>query len=118
MLYDPKWAPPETEIELKPWQALLLKAADLLEQRGWVQGAFREAGRFCTLGAVRQASGYYRSQASVDTVNEWQTTETIYREVIANLDLSFPNGVVAWNDGPNQTKEGVISKLREIAKSC
>jgi len=83
---------------------VLNKAADLLEQYGWCQGAYMDsAGRMCASQALTQAepSAYRRHEA-----------RKVLREVIGVDFLNIP----AWNDHPRRTAEQVIATFRAAAE--
>src|SRR5437879_1675262 len=113
MLYDPKWAPPETEIKLEPWQELMLKAAVLLEEKGWIQNIIRNKNGFCAAGAL-----FYSSAEPLKLVGEL-LRKPIYTKAIEKLKEEVVkagyDNVPDWNDARGRTKEQVIAKLREVA---
>lgn len=97
----------------------LLCAVDLLEQKGWTQGAFAQdvegcivspmdprAVCFCTLGAISKC-GDDNYRAAAVTVSKW------LRQNYAGV-----NGIVDWNDARGRTKEEVVAALRAAAASC
>lgn len=120
MLYDPKWAPPATEIKLEPWQEVLLKAADLIEECGLLQRALGGWNiGYCSVGAIRASTGMsLLTYAS----NNYALNYDAYARVIYKLAnkigghmVSDEAKIIVWNDRPGRTKEEVIAKLRETA---
>jgi hypothetical protein len=98
---------------------VLLKAADLIEQRGWAQGRFEDAdGRLCIHGAIHVAvSGLAvrndRDRDSLSTAawhqfREYLLVEGVERELV-RLGFMF------WNDSPKRTQKEVVQALREAA---
>lgn len=106
MLFDPKWAP--VEIKPEPWQELLLKAADILEEKGWIQGAlgFEKKG-YCAFGAMLSAC--LKGNDNLD-----EATEKFANALNPNA-VHHDSAIFQWNDGTGQTKENVVSKMREVA---
>ena len=97
MLYDPKWeAPATTKPPDDPGRALLLKAANMIETHGWIQGAASNGHGFCALGAICLTGENYC--AAIDA---------LHRIVPQIMD---------WNDAPGRTKEEVIATLRKAAE--
>lgn len=97
----------------------LLKAADLLETKGWTQREYAlkkdgtiactydEASCFCSIGAICAADGrrpHHDAGLAVE----------LFRDYIAEHYGQF---VVQWNDAEDQTAENVIKALRECAES-
>lgn len=92
------WTTRENTHTLDEASKLLLKAAALIEERGWCQGSMLSPSGYCALGAIGVA-GDYRDIA--------------YK---ARDKFSAVVGSVAtWNDWPGRTKEEVIAKLRSVA---
>jgi hypothetical protein len=82
--------------------AVLLRAADLVAERGWGQGVFKtHDGRLCMIGAVQVAS----DEMGVDQMQSWIRLE-------AYLDGRNP---IAWNDVRGRTKTQVIRALLRAA---
>lgn len=109
MLFDPKWAP--TEIKLEPWQEILLRAADILEEHGWVQGQIGYDGEgYCAFGAMIKA---------LATVNHMGLDDAMMKlgNAVATIGSPFDSAIFRWNDREDRTKEQVISKMREVANA-
>lgn len=108
MLFDPKWAP--VEIKLEPWQEILLKAADILEEKGWIQGSLGfDSKGYCAFGAMLTA-------CSAGNFGLDKATEKMSNALNNNSTLHFHDSAIfQWNDGTGQTKENVVSKMREVA---
>lgn len=95
---------------MKP-QQILNRAADIIEQAGWTQGALAldDAGRptgslspiaacYCTIGAIQKAaSGHKRVIEHADAA------------LRTHLGIQ---DTVMWNDKAGRTKEEVIAALR------
>ena len=102
MLYDKKWVY-TFQPTLKPWQRLLLDAADLLEKYGWCQGSYHNRQhQFCMVGAVWAA-------AKTEVLN------TAVKEASNHLiEITGPD-ITGWNDRPERTREEIIAALRKAA---
>lgn len=89
---------------------LRLKAAEVIETRGWCQGAHSNSrGQVCALGALAAVVGR-------DPYDDPLTDE----EAAALRAMGFKSHygpelepIWKWNDAPDRTKEEVIAKLRE-----
>jgi len=81
---------------------ILLRAAEILEERGWCQGHYRHGGAFCAMGAIKEAA-----PLNSEAMN---ALDALSRRVEPH--------VAAWNDHPSRTASEVIAKLREVAASC
>lgn len=96
---------------------ILLGAADLLETKGWTQGAYaknilgdnvsplddRNAACYCAFGSIQRAMMYVRNASA-------ENPAYIFSK---HLKLSIP----IWNDDKNMTKEKVIKTMRDFANS-
>lgn len=90
--------------------ALRLKAAEVIEERGWCQRAFQQRdGSVCLIGAL---SVVLTGAATADSA-----ALKPYRDTVASLgfmtDIGGFMSAVAWNDAPERTKEEVLARLRE-----
>ena len=94
----------------------LLKAADILETKGWTQEYFArnkkgemtnvigDATCFCAMGAISAAEG--------------GPYVSIYdKETVKYLGEHVDDLVFRWNDAPDQTAVNVIKIMRECAES-
>ena len=81
---------------------VLLRAADIIEKRGWCQGRYSDYdGRFCAVGAILN-------------VTESCVLQQASRRFLAE---HLPNqNVTAWNDVKNRRKKHIIDKMRAVAK--
>ena len=87
---------------------VLLKAADIIEEKGWYQGnMIGPKGELCMLGALNVASDYSLEYFNVRTV----VRDHLH---ISVKDKSF--SLSNWNDAPERTKEEVIAALRGAAE--
>ena len=80
---------------------LLLKAAALIEVRGWVQGNFECSRGYCIGGAAIRA----------DTT----LGRVVYPIALKRVSASLGTFYVGWNDTPGRTKDEVVAKLRAVA---
>jgi hypothetical protein len=86
----------------------LLKAADLLESEGWIQGAFYKSTGRCINGALMSVMGMFEPYA----YNNGKLTS--YRAAVTLINLG-ERSVQSWNDAPGRTKEEVVARLRAAA---
>jgi hypothetical protein len=94
---------------MEKWQQILLTAADLLEQHGWIQGHRRTNRGRCVLGAI----DFHWDQ--VNEVDKWNALT----KILAHINLFTQDNtwsLAAWNDEPGRTKAEVITALRAAAK--
>jgi hypothetical protein len=117
MLFDPKWnnhvAPKKGENEA--WRQVLLGAASMLENFGWLQHKPHHLG-------IRMCAGYAigKSSQQIDPTND------LYEMAVDRLCKYLPDfdghtgmsKVVAWNDQHGQTAANVIATLREVANKA
>lgn len=83
----------------------LLAAAEIIQRRGWCQGALQKAdGSVCLVGALRLASD--------GSVNRYGSTRVA--DAIGALDL--PRFAAYYNDDPTTTAEDVILLLKTTAE--
>ena len=89
---------------LKPWQTILLYAADTIERKGWCQRHLIDVkGRICAIGAINEA--WYLAQ-----------TFDMGEVVLAQEKLQKVVGpIVEWNDAKGRTKSQVVETLRYVA---
>jgi hypothetical protein len=84
--------------KLPPERQVLLDAASILEERGWIQGAGHSSNGHCAMNAIDSTGAEHRAV------------------LIALITLTEKLGPIAqWNDTPGRTKEEVIAMLRETA---
>lgn len=125
MLFDPKWKLPETpaDIKLEPWQEILLKAADVLEQRGWTRGKFSKSGRVCAQGAINLASGFNADgggDVNPATANKASSQLLHYvRDNITYRSVSGlphkPCSIPDWNDNLVKRRHEIAAAMRHAA---
>ena len=84
---------------------VFIKAADLLREKGWGQGAFRpKGGGLCVLGALNVALGF-----SFDDLEGLDLLPFFAEVDGADLRLA------RWNDEPSRTKGEVLEALEHFA---
>jgi hypothetical protein len=114
MLYDPNWQPP-ADIKLKPWQEVLLKAADIIEQKGWTQGEFQKSGRHCAVGAINMATGGTPLSARQPEI-AYQATHMLLKFLNeTTLEGSRIGSVMSWNDSYAKTRKEILKAFRGAA---
>lgn len=115
MLYDPSWKAPveqkakkvKPKSKRKTWRTLLLKAADILETKGWIRGSLHSADGFCTIGALRYAD-------NKENIVMVPSPTCQKAEILLNHHLG--TSVITWNDRIVSSKEEVIATLRRAAE--
>jgi hypothetical protein len=101
MLYDKRW---DAKVEVTGWRGLLLKAADILEQRGHTKNRLEdEQGRVCMGGALYKAAQGIR-YGDVG-------------EACRKLHESCGGDFVGFNNAPETTIKDVLAKMRDCAQS-
>jgi len=89
----------------------LLRAAALLEARGWVQRTGRgENGEYCLSEAIVEMTGIFLGASN--GVRVWNGTVDLVAQEVGVASVA---GVVAWNDAPDRTQEEVVGLLRRVA---
>lgn len=94
---------------------LLLKTAEVIEERGWTQGKYIDAdGCVCVYGAMHVAQGRAPLDAGTSNPAEAHARLALLRT------LHLPNSFVvdplaAWNDAPERTAVEVVTALRTAA---
>lgn len=88
---------------------VLRKARELIE-KGWTQGLSQERTpdgiRYCTIGAISQASHSLNNHFYSDEAFD-EACSILRNTIQAKPDA--PLGLTAWNDNPTRTKEQVIA---------
>jgi hypothetical protein len=84
--------------------AVLDRAADLIEERGWIQGRCKDETGICALHAIDLAT-----PDDDDDEMYWHTSEAVWQRVGWNI--------TGWNDAPGRTAAEVIAALRAAAES-
>lgn len=103
-------------------KAACLKAAKLIDRKGWVQGKFQDdSGAFCMDGALADVClldphGGPRSVSD----REWRVyacARDLIERVLSGLRCGAPGsvGLVRYNDEPGRTQAEVDAVLREAA---
>lgn len=93
--------------ELDDVSRRLLRAAEIIRERGWCQGALERNGAHCVLGAINFASsGNYMDRDGIG--------QDAFSRLGAHLKVSC-QGVVSWNNAPRRTASEVIAALEAAA---
>lgn len=114
MLYDPKWeitvAPVET------WRATLLKAADLIRERGLAKYTQQDKNRsVCIQGAISIALS---GRVHCDNAEYCEATKILGRYLVARGERgASEKGNAYWNNTPERTADEVIAALEGAARS-
>jgi hypothetical protein len=116
MLYDPKWETTVTPVEA--WRAALLKAADLIRQRGLAKRSRQTSeGSLCLHGAILMAK-YDNPWA--DDFGHCDAVRAVYhylRSTGVSENMINPDGLAYWNNEPERTAEDVIKALEAAARN-
>lgn len=115
MLYDPKW---EVQIAapVDDWRLILLKAADLVRERGLAKGRQQDSeGRVCLHGAICiAATGQPHTYA--DAACEAGDRVVGYLVDQGVTYLRGCAGAAGWNNKPERTADEVIAILETVAR--
>jgi hypothetical protein len=104
---------------------LLLRARQLLIERGWCQGALfeTEQGPYCAMGAIRYAAKEagipeFRNVGSRTNATIIETKGTPIASAVATLrDEVEADGIAGWNDENFRTKDEVLDAFCKAAGS-
>lgn len=97
-------------------RSLLLRAADILDERGWTQGDFVAAdGCVCALGAVHLASNEIAGIPCRATFATGDLYEQALDRIYAIVGGLGSGGIAVWNDEDGRTKDEVQDMLRRAA---
>jgi hypothetical protein len=87
-----------------------LKAAELIEKRGWWQGDFKGPhGELCAMGALCIAAECDLDWVARHWIEYWPGD---LREAIREVQSGLNDALDLWQDEPDRTKEEVIAALR------
>ncbi|SRR5258708_580819 len=122
MLYDEKWARTAVPVEapLKRYQELLLRAADIIEEKGWARGEWQtNSGAVCLLGAMGIAHNgrpYFAFRGF--TYRRARAAMARYLCEVEHAERLCLNMVICanWNDDDARSNAHVISSLRAAAR--
>lgn len=104
---------------LEPWRQHLLKAADLIDERGLAKGSrFEPDGAMCVHGAVATAiTGHFGGDSmSGGAIARFEEFLTAYYD-INTLQVGSGDRAVYFNNDPERTKAEVVDALRAAARS-
>lgn len=107
--------------QLEPWQKALLRAANLIEERGLAKHTREdEGGSLCLMGAISMAAiGTTAMPVFKKTDAECQAALAVNQALLARgvpHHLTCPNGSAYWNNEPERTEADVVAVLREAAQ--
>ena len=118
MLYDAKRWDVDYKLPTRaPWQLLLLKAAEVIEERGWAQEWMEDPqDRVCLLGALNIAA-YGKVYSWWQAFWPSRARQRASRELRAYLQQNYCDSSIAvWNDSRFRNKQEVLDVLRKVAK--
>jgi hypothetical protein len=94
-------------VSTKARPEVLRKAAQVLREGGWVQGALQTSrGQHCTLGALWEALYGGSVQPEVNLLSE----------LIGDTDSSEWEVLIDWNDYDGRTEADVLTLLEQAAE--
>lgn len=102
-------------------QEWLNTAADLIEERGWIQGVncHRRSGRIDVLGAIGLAMGCSRPDLFGGMATIYEGVPPVRKELVIEVvevaEAKLGEDLGQWNDAPDRTQEGVVEFLRSLA---
>jgi hypothetical protein len=104
-----------TETPTVTTRDVLHRAADLLGEWAWCQGAAQRGDAFCALGALWfAATGEPPKCISFDhSDGDLPPLYAAGRDAFNRV-----GGDARWNDAPERTKADVVAKLREAAEAA
>lgn len=95
----------QTKPELSALGKVCRRAADLIEQNGWCQRAYRrDSGEFCATGAM---------YAAMEEQGYWPRWE--HMQKAGGFTDSAPRSWTEWNDERGRTSAEVIARLRSVS---
>lgn len=109
--------PISAPVEQDEASRVLSRAADLLEEHGWVQRQYGDPViGFCLVGAIDWVT-FGQTDIPPSGVEIFEIEARLFRSI--NLDsgsLRDRNALTGWNDTWGRTKDEVVAALREAAK--
>lgn len=116
MYFDPQCKPVTVpEIKLEPWRQALLKAAEIVRERGLCQGQMVDKQqRVCAMGAMSIAMSGLCDHRWMNLYI--MATNAVIEELARRKQINL-GGIPDWNDQPGRTKEEVIDVLTAAAKA-
>jgi hypothetical protein len=111
MLHDPRHDLPE-------WKRILLRAHEIIEERGWCQLALLEDdGSVCLEGAVMLASGVALLENPACHITprggEAEMASAMNAIRMLRQRLTSAGDVADWNDEHGRTKDEVLKLIRD-----
>lgn len=103
----------------KAVRKVLLKAAALLERRGFVKGIREdERGRHCVVGAIDRAAGFGDGISDHKKGPVWATALGAITKEATGVPMTgdIPWQIVSWNNAKSRRRRQVVAKLRSAAK--
>lgn len=89
------------------WRKVLLKAADVIEKRGWIKGTLEgSAGRVCAIGAINLV------ESGVVDAGRMALRDSV---AISKLGCYLNNEVDIWNDVVAKSSAEVMAVMKDCA---
>lgn len=113
MLYDKRWDEnPATPTTTEPWRQILLDAAKLIKEKGWIRGRFQTNAGFCAVGALRMAA-FRDIHPFSHRVPEEECD--IFNKAQFQLQRCVGGGIMYWNDELVSNAAEVIAMMHYAA---
>ncbi len=91
---------------------LRLKAAEIIEQRGWAQGWDQRGRGVCPLAALKLAAGIAADSTRMLPGEVETAISDMGFDVHMSIKTDKSNRLHIWNDAPERTQAEVIARLR------
>ena len=97
---------------------LLRRAADYIDEHGWIRGKFKVGGAVCAIGALKVVSGERHigfpssgvAFAAIRKLHDHLGLDAPWKD-----EFSIGNAVADWNDGSKMTASEVTAAMRAAA---
>lgn len=91
---------------------VLSKAADLIEEKGWIKGAYKAENGYCALGAMQDAIGQLKG---VGEASMTPACDILIKELNISTKTRW-SFIPSWNDHKSRRKSHVVNALRRASK--
>lgn len=98
-----------------PIGAILNRAADIIEERGWTRNRFENRGRVCASRALNLAVVEVGGLHIIEGFAARKRCEEVIRERMHATDGSWAPELVSYNDLWAKSRKTIVSLFREAA---